>query len=440
MLRFPRSAAGVSIAVLATSAIAPPAIAAAQAPSTPPYQTRGLLDGLLGGLGDVLGNLLGSSQQAQLTQLLGILQGLPGGTNPSSDVLRPLTDILTQLGGASGLPVPTRDLVAQLTALLNSGRAGVPLDGSLLAPVANLLRQLAATDGLPTAVTQLLDSLADVLAGNGTSGLPIGSLDLLPDVINGLNDTLNGLLRGNGTPTADLLAPLIPLLRQVAATDGIPQALRDLINQLIETLSSTTGALDPLLTSQLSTVLSLIANTPGVSRETRTTIERTTTILNNATPAGTGAGGAGGSGGSGGSSGGTGTGTGAGGGGTGGTGLTLRRAATTRDKAVVKRVAINKQRTIASVRIACPKAAPAVCATTLRAAVSGKTSKAVSTRIGQNTSKLVKLKLTRAATKQLKRSGGKIAVSATTAFGTKKFTANANLTVRKPAAKAKARK
>jgi hypothetical protein len=90
------------------------------------------------------------------------------------------------------------------------------------------------------------------------------------------------------------------------------------------------------------------------------------------------------------------------------------------------------------VRIACPSGAPAVCSTSLRAGVSGKSSKTVSARIGQGKSKLVKLKLTKKATRQLKRRGGKVTVVATTKFGTKSFSAKATLSVKK--AKAKARR
>jgi len=431
MSRFPRSAAGVSIAVLATSAIAPPAIAAAQAPSPAEYQTRGLLDDLLGNVGGLLGGLLGSSQQNQLTALIQQLTGL-GGTNPSADLLRPLTDLLNQLGGAQGLPLDTRQLIDQVTGLLEGG-GSTPLDDGLLAPVANLLRQLAATDGLPDAAGSLLTQLADLLSSRD-AGLPLDDLDLLPSVIDGLNRALSGLTSAGGRPTAELLQPLIPLLQQVADTAGVPVPLRDLINQVIDLLRSTTGALDPLLSTQISTILDLIGNTPGVSRETRTVIERTTTILNNATPGAGGQGGAGGGGGQGGgSTGGTGT-----GGGTGGTGLTVRRAATARDKAVIKRVGVNRKKTIASVRIACPSGAPAVCSTSLRAAVRGRSSKTVSTRIGQGRSKLVKLRLTKAATRQLTRRGGKVTVVATTRFGTKSFSAKATVSVKR--AKAKARR
>lgn len=426
MLRFPRSAAGVSIAVLATSAIAPPAIAAAQAPSPSEYETRGLLDDLLGNVGDLLGGLLGGSQQNQLTALIQQLTAL-GGANPTGDTLRPLTDLLTQLGGAQGLPLDTRQLIDQITGLLNAGGGDVPLDDGLLAPVANLVRQLAATEGVPDAAANLLNQVADLLSSRD-AGLPLDSLDLLPSVIDGLNRALIGLERAGGTPTADLLQPLIPLLDQVARTAGLPVPLRELINQVIDLLRNATGALDPLLSTQVSTILDLIGNTPGVSRETRTVIERTTQILNNSTPGAGGQGGSGGQGGQGGGSNGGGTGT-------GGTGLSVRRAATARDKAVIKRVAVNRQKTVTSVRIACPSGAPAVCSTTLRAAVAGKSSKTATTRIGQGKSKLVKLKLTKKATRQLKRRGGKVTVVATTKFGTKSFQAKATLSVKKAKAR-----
>lgn len=419
MQRFPRSAASVSIAVLAASAIAPPAIAAATAPPPARYETRGLLDGLLGiDLGQLLGTLLGSGQQAQLQQLIGLLQG---GTRATPDVLSPLTSILTSLGAAQGLPGGTQALVQELTSLLNAGRAGVPLDPSLLAPVSGLLRQLAATQGLPAAASTLLNQLADLLSNSG-AGLPIGSLPLDTGSLAGLQSVLGNLLRGQ-QPTGALLAPIIPLLRQVAATPGVPPALSSLINQLIDTIQRTTGALDPLVTSQLSSVLSLIGNTPGVSRETRTIIERTTTALSTQTQTG-GDGPGGGSGGTTGGSGGT----------TGGGGKTTPggRRATARDRAVVKRVTVNGKRTVASVRVACPRSAPATCVTTVGATLRGaRAAAATRVRVSAGGSKVVKLRISRAARRTLRNSGGTLSVSATTAFGTQRFTAKGTVTVRR---------
>jgi hypothetical protein len=422
MLRYPRSAASATIAVLAASAVVPPAVSAATAPPPPRYETRGLLDGLLGiDLGNLLGQLLGGTEQNQLQQLL---NGLLGGQAPTPEALAPLTDILRRLGATQGLPADVQQLVQQLTGLLQNGGLRDPLSGGLLAPVAELLRQLAATQGLPAAAAQLLTQLADVLGNRaGGAGLPIvGDLGLDGNARGGLQTVLDSLLRG-GQPTGALLAPIIPLLRQIAAAPGLPAPLQSLIDQLIDTIQRTTGALDPLVTSQLSTVLSLLGNTPGVSRETRTIIERTTTALTSQTPAGgTGGGGGGG----GGSTGGT------GGGGSGGTPTTTgRRAATARDRAVVKKVTVNRARTVASIRVACPSSAPATCATTLSAKVRGKRAAAAkSTRIGAGRSKVVKLRLTRAARRSL-RAGGKVSVTATTRFGTQRFTAKGTATVRR---------
>lgn len=417
MLRYPRSAASATIAVLAASAVVPPAVSAATAPPPPSHETRGLLDGLLGiDLGNLLGQLLGGTEQNQLQQLL---NGLLGGQAPTPEALAPLTDILRRLGATQGLPADVQQLVQQLTGLLQNGGLRDPLSGGLLAPVAELLRQLAATQGLPAAAAQLLNQLADVLAGRaGGAGLPIvGDLGLDGNLLGGLQTVLDGLLRG-GQPTGQLLAPIIPLLRQIAAAPGLPPALQSLINQLIDTIQRTSGALDPLITSQLSTVLSLLGNTPSVSRETRTIIERTTTALTTQTPAG--------------GTGGSGTTGGTGGGGSGGTPTPAgRRAATARDRAVVKKVTVNRARTVASIRVACPRSAPATCATTLGAKVRGKRAAAAkSTRIGAGKSKVVKLRLTRAARRSL-RGGGKVAVTATTRFGTQKFTAKGTATVRR---------
>ena len=414
MLRYPRSAASVTIAVLAASAVVPQAVSAATAPP-PRYETRGLLDGLLGiDLGNLLGQLLGGTEQNQLQQLL---NGLLGGQAPTPEALAPLTDILRRLGATQGLPADVQELVQQLTGLLQNGGLRDPLSGGLLAPVAELLRQLATTQGLPAAASQLLNQLADVLAGRaGGAGLPIvGDLGLDGNLLGGLQTVLDGLLRG-GQPSGQLLAPIIPLLRQIAAAPGLPPALQSLVNQLIDTIQRTSGALDPLITSQLSTVLSLLGNTPGVSRETRTIIERTTTALTTQTPAGGGGGSTGG----------------AGGGGSGGTPTPAgRRAATARDRAVVKKVTVNRARTVASIRVACPRSAPATCATTLGAKVRGKRAAAAkSTRIGAGKSKVVKLRLTRAARRAL-RGGGKVSVTATTRFGTQRFTAKGTATVRR---------
>lgn len=426
MSRFTRAAAGASIAVLAGSALAPPAVAAATAPPAPPpsHETRGVLDGLLGGLGGLLGSLLGTNQQAQLQQLLGLLQR---GEAPTGSTLAPLTSILGQLGAAQGLPAGTQGIVQQLTSLLGSGRGGLPLDPSLLTPVASLLRQLAATQGIPAPATALLNQLADALTRGGIPGLPIGDLPLDTGSLAGLASVLDALARG-GEPTGQLLAPLLPLLRQVAGTPGLPPELKSLVDQLIAAIQTTTGTLDPLLVDQLGVVLSMIGNTPGVSRETRTAIERTVTVLGTRTLPGTGSPGGTGRQGSNGGNGSDGS-NGSGGGGRTPTGTAVS-GATKRDRATIKRVAIDGSRGVVSVRIACPARAPAACATTVRVGVSGwPIARAVRAQVPSGTAKVVKLRVTRGAKRQLARRGGRLAVNATTAFGQQRFVVRATLKV-----------
>jgi hypothetical protein len=428
MYRFPRSVAGVSVAVLATATFAPPAIAATTAPP-PPAQAAGLLDDLLGlDLGRTLNDLLGTDQQNELTTLLNSLLDLnQSGTEPTGALLAPLTDLLSQLSGTSGL-------LDQIAGLLNSGGSG-PLSPSLLAPVAALLDQLAGVDGLPAPIAQLLQQLADALAGGGDAGLPVNGVLTLPQqVIDSLTSVLNALENG-GQPTAELLRPLVALLSQVAGADGVPQPLRDLINQLIDTLNGTTGALDPLVTSQLSTVLDLVRNTPSVDRSVREIIDRTTTILDRTANSGTVP---------------TNNGGGTNGGGSGG-GITViipgqnndatpkptARKATAADRAVVKKVTLNAARSVATVRIACPSSAPATCAVTAGARWHNKIAvrRTISTRIGAGKAKTAKLRLTKAATKGLKRSGGSITVNLKTTFGSQHFSLKKGVKVAKVKAK-----
>jgi hypothetical protein len=98
------------------------------------------------------------------------------------------------------------------------------------------------------------------------------------------------------------------------------------------------------VTDTLSTILSLIGNTPGVPDSTKTVIERIASSMNSSaqsqisTNGGTLASGAG----------------------------AKARIATTHDKAVIKVVRVNRARTIVSARIACPKAGLATCVTSSR--------------------------------------------------------------------------
>ncbi|MDO8213969.1 hypothetical protein [Conexibacter sp. CPCC 206217] len=420
MQRFSRSAAGLSVAVLATASIAPQAVAAAQAP--PAVHSSSVVDDLLGlDLGGVLAGLLGGTQQDQLSQLRDLLQS---GTDPTGADLAPLSDVLTQLGGTSGLPVDVQALLQRIVGLLDAGGT-TPLDPGLLAPVGALLQQLALTDGLPAPVAQLLDQLGDALVGDGTAGLPIaGALALPPAVVQALDEVLQSLESG-GEPTGALLQPLIPLLQEIAGAPGLPPALSDLINELIDTLQETTGALNPLATRQLSSVLDLVGNTAGVDTITRTTIDRTTSILDRAAAAGTtGTRGPAGPPGPSGAPGATVVVP--GGSGSAAPAAPQARKATTRDKAVVKKVVLNRKRTIASVTIACPKSAPAVCTVTAGARLRGKLAvrRTLTTRIGANKAKVAKLRLTAASARALRRRGGTVKVNLSTRFGTQKFAAS----------------
>lgn len=437
MQRFPRTLAGVSVAVLAGSAIAQPVVGVATAQQTQPAQTSGLLDGLLDGLGDLLADLLGTSEQQQLQQLV---DQLAGGQDPTGETLAPLTGLLQQLANADGLPAETRALVQQLIDLLESGDPGEALDPSILAPIASLLRQLADTQGLPAVASNLLDQLAGLLESGESPGLPgVGDLPLDPSAISGLADVLDALLRGE-EPTGTLLAPVIPLLRQVAQTPGLPAEVRELVDSLIDALQTTTGPLDPIVASQLRGVLSLVGNTPGVTSETRTIIERTTTILDRTLDSSGGTGGDGRGGGGTPTPGGTPitptTGGGLTGGGLSGTTRAPRRA-TKRDRAVVKRVTVNRGRTIAKVRVACPRSAPAVCTATVGAKLRGTNRRAVrrtvTTRIGQGKAKTVTLRIAPKARKQLRARGGRLKVNVTTRFVQQRFSASKDAVVKKRA-------
>ncbi|HEX5147412.1 MAG TPA: hypothetical protein VFV85_10330 [Conexibacter sp.] len=415
-MRFRTVTVAGALAVLGCSAVSAPALAAQDQP--PAAHAAGLLDGLgLGGgsgstggglLGGALGGLLGGggADQQTLQQLLGALQG---GQAPTGALLAPLQGVLDQLAGTSGLPSDVRDLIQQVRSLLGSGGSGQLPSGTLM-PVATLLRDLATEQGVPSDAASLLNQLADALDGDGSvSGLPVAGLSLPTALVRQLDDLADRLANG-GRPTGTLLAPVATLLDQVAGTAGLPSGTSDLLRQLGDTLQSTTGALDPLLTSQLSLALRSIAGTPGVSTDTRETLERIATILQAQSGSAGSTSGAAGS-------------TAAGG---------KARKATARDRAVIKRVTVNKARTVIAIRVACPHSAPATCATIERASL-GRRKAAVGkrVRIGAGRSKVVRLRMAATARSASVKHGGRLRVRVTTSFGKQQFAVAKTLRLKK---------
>jgi hypothetical protein len=280
-------------------------------------------------------------------------------------------------------------LIAQLAALLGSGPAGQPLDPTLLMPVATLVRDLAGTAGVPSDAAALLNDVADLLDGDGaTPGLPVDSLTLPPALLDRLRDLLNALERGQ-QPTGTLLAPVSDLLDSVAATPQLPDALAALLSQLSGALEGTSGSLDPLLGDQVEYALDSVASTPGLSSGDRTTIERISTFVSSRGGSAAGA---------------------------------KARTATKRDRAVIKRVRVNKARTRIGIRIACPKSAPSTCATTVTAKLGArKAARGKHVRIAAGHAKVVRLKLARAAQTASRKHGGRLNVRVVTAFGAQRF-------------------
>jgi hypothetical protein len=377
--------AGALTVALACAAGAAPAAHAAQQPHTAPAaQASALTDTL----GSTLGSLLGTSG-SERQQLQGLLTQLQSGQAPTAATIGPLQDLLTQLSATPGLPADVQALIAQLAALLGTGPAGQPLDPALLMPVATLLRDLAGTSNVPSDVAALLSSLADLLDGTGaTPGLPVDALTLPPALLDRLRELLNAL-EGGEQPTGALLAPVSDLLDSVAANPEVPDALAALLSQLAGALQGTTGALDPLLANQVEYALNSIAATPGLSPGDRTTIERISTFVSSRGGAAAG---------------------------------TKARAATKRDRAVIKRIRVNKARTRVGVRIACPRSAPSVCATTVTAKLGArKAARGKHVRIAAGRAKVVRLKLVRAARTASVRRGGRLNVRVVTAFGSQRF-------------------
>lgn len=382
--RSTRIAGAVTVALACAAAAAPVAQAAQPTEPAPAARASALTDTL----GTTLGTLLGSGTERQ--QLQDLLTQLQSGQTPTGAQLAPLQDLLTQLAAAPALPADVQTLIAQVAALLGSGPAGEPLDPALLMPVTTLLRDLAGTSGVPADTSALLNQLADLLDGSGTApGLPVDALTLPPALIDRLHELLSALEQGQ-QPTGTLLAPVGDLLDTAAATPQLPASLSGLLSQLADSLEGTSGSLDPLLAGQVTYALDSIASTPGLSPGQRTTIERISTFVS------------------------TRTGSTAGG---------RARAATKRDRAVIKRIRVNKARTRVGVRIACPKSAPSTCATTVTAKLGArKAARGRHVRIAPGRAKTVRLKMASAARTASTRHGGRLTVRVVTAFGSQRFT------------------
>lgn len=366
-------------AALACAALAAPAAHAAQQPTADASATVTLgatLDGLLGD---------GAADQQSLQTLLGQLQS---GQAPTGAALAPLQDVLLRLAATPGLPADVQTLIAQLAGLLGSAPAGEPLDPALLAPVATLLDDLAGSSGVPADVAALLGNLADLLDGDGTAApLPVDALTLPPALLDRLRDLLTAL-EGGQQPTGTALAPVSDLLDAVAATPQLPDALSSLLGGVADSVRGTSGELDPLVADQVDRALNAIAATPGLSSTDRATIERISTFI--ATRGGSSTAGA--------------------------------RKATKRDRAVIKRIRVNRARTRIGIRIACPRSAPATCATTVTAKLAGrKAARGKHVRVGAGRSKVVRLRMARGARSASVRHGGTLRVRVVTAFGKQRF-------------------
>ena len=378
MRRHPRRIATTLTAALACAALAAPVAHAddqttAEASATVAFGAT--LDGLLGG----------DAGQQPLHDLLARLQG---GQAPTGATLAPLQDVLLHLAATPGLPADVQTLIAQLAALLGSQPAGEPLDPALLEPVATLLRNLGGTSGVPSDVATLLNGLADLLDGDGTaSPLPVDALALPPALVDRLGNLLRELEQG-GQPTGTALEPVSDLLDAVAATPQLPKQLSGLMGGISDSLRRTGGELDPLIADQTRYALSSIARTPGLSPSERTTIERIATFVS-----------------------------------PGGAGSTAgARRVTKRDRAVIKRIRVNRARTRVGIRIACPRSAPRTCATKVTAKLAGrKAANGKRVRIAAGRSKVVRLRMLPAARTASARHGGRLRVRVETAFGSQRF-------------------
>jgi hypothetical protein len=382
--RSTRIAGALTVALACAAGAAPAASAAQQPQPAPTAQASAVTDTL----GTALSGLLGGSGPER-QQLQGLLAQLQAGQAPTGATLAPLQDLLAQLSTTPGLPADVQALIAQLAAVLGAGPAGQPLDPTLLLPVTTLLRDLAGASGVPSDAAALLNQVADLLDGDGAAaGLPVDALALPPALLDRLRDLLQALERGQ-QPSGTALAPVGDLLDSVAATPALPDPLAALLSQLAGALDGTSGSLDPLLADQVGYALDSIASTPGLSSGDRTTIERISTFVTSRGGSAAGA---------------------------------KARAATKRDRAVIKRIRVNGARTRVGVRIACPRSAPSACATTVTAKLgTRKAARGKHVRVAAGRAKVVRLKLVRAARTASVRHGGRLHVRVVTAFGAQRF-------------------
>jgi hypothetical protein len=282
---------------------------------------------------------------------------------------------------------------AQPAASAPAAQAAQAQDGTLLGPVRDLLYDVADTPSLPAGAQQLVRQIADLL-GSAPSGQPLdpsllAAVEVVPQTIDEL-DQLITTLEDGAQPTGTLLAPVAQLLDEVAGTPSLAAPLPELLRELAQLIRGTTGELDPLLANHVERVLRTVANAPGLTPEQRSVIERTATLI--------GPGGA--------------------------SGAAMRRAivATKRDRAVITRIRVNRARTRIGVRIACPRRAPATCATRVSARLGGRTAaNPKRVRIAAGRSKVVRLRMVRAARSASARQGGRLRVRAVTRFGSRSF-------------------
>ncbi|HEX6389078.1 MAG TPA: hypothetical protein VFZ89_06525 [Solirubrobacteraceae bacterium] len=114
-----------------------------------------------------LGNLpLDSTQLLALGDLLSTLQG---GTASSPQLLAPVSDLLDNVAGTSGLPAPIAEVMTSVSGELRSSSS---LDADLLKQVGQLLNAIAATPGVPAEAGALLGQLSGLL---GSPGTPTGT-------------------------------------------------------------------------------------------------------------------------------------------------------------------------------------------------------------------------------------------------------------------------
>ncbi len=361
------------------------------------------ITGLIGDLTALeLGTLLA---YADATQLTGLLETLDPATLTDALGALDLTLLTALLGTATG-----GDLTTLLGGVVPADLAGV-LGGLTGGDLTNLvgaldpaqITQLLALGGAAP-VTELIGGLTGVLGGLGggdptavlgqltallDGGLPADPSDLL--ALEGLLGTVNALLVSLGVVELPVLGPLLDSLTRSSG------------NAAVDTLIGTIG-----------TILTPGGTTPGG------------TAPGGTTPGGTTPGGTtyiflpGGS-----QPGGTTPGT---------------KARRLNYRANIGRRTVSKTRRSMRFTVSCPKNATAGCAVKVSAMLAGK--KVLKTRwvvLARGKSTGVTFKLSKSATKRLKKKGGKVTFRAAT-YGSSKSAVKKSLTVKKPKSKKKSTK